>query len=127
MLIRDCVHSGWCLFGIVSIRDCVHSGLCPFGMVPIRDCVHSGLCPFGMVSIRDGSGSCTGSEILNSFAVEPRLRLRHLRLAVYPPISNRFTVVFVSLSFFFRLNYLSTYHPLFYFLIFFNFNFLSFK
>ena len=54
MLIRDCVHSGWCPFGIVSFRDCVHSGLCPFGIVSIRDCVHSGWCPFEMVSIRDG-------------------------------------------------------------------------
>ena len=53
MLIRDCVHSGWCPFGIVSIRDCVHSGLCPFGIVSIRDCVHSGWCPFGIVSFRD--------------------------------------------------------------------------
>ena len=53
MLIRDCVHSGLCPFGMVSIRDGVHSGLCPFGMVSIRDCVHSGWCPFGMVSIRD--------------------------------------------------------------------------
>ena len=50
MLIRDCVHSGSCPFGIVSIRDGVHSGLCPFGMVSIRDCafrnrVHWGNCP----------------------------------------------------------------------------------
>ena len=27
MFIRDCVLSGWCPFGIVSIRDGVHSGL----------------------------------------------------------------------------------------------------
>ena len=60
MSIRDCVHSGWCPFGMVSIRDCVHSGLCTFGIVSIRDCVHSGLCPFGIVSIRDcaHSGWC---------------------------------------------------------------------
>ena len=60
MLIRDCVHSGLCPFGIVSIRDCVLSGWCPFGIVSIGDGVHWGWCPFGMVSIRDGvhSGLC---------------------------------------------------------------------
>ena len=88
MLLRDCVHSEWCTFGIVSfgivsVRDCpfgivfirngVHSEWSPFGMVFIRDCVHSGLCPFGMVSIRDRIhwGLCTRSLFhLFSRAVE---------------------------------------------------------
>ena len=33
--IRNGLHLGWCLFGMVSIRDDVHLGWC----VSIRDCV----------------------------------------------------------------------------------------
>ena len=65
MLIRDCVHSGLCPFGIVYFRNGVHSGLYPFGIVSIRDCAHSGLCPFGIVSIQDGahSGWCPFGQL----------------------------------------------------------------
>ena len=55
------------------IRDCVHSGLCPFGMASFRDCVHSGLCPFGIVSIRDRVQDPTNSDLMLARFVKRRV------------------------------------------------------
>ena len=51
---NNCIYSGLCIFGIVSIemvsnQNRVHSGKCPFGIVSIRDRVRLGSFPFGIV------------------------------------------------------------------------------